>query len=277
MNNIISYILAAVMLIFLTEGAFAGLIVDQVRYQAGSDAKTKGKILISNNKIKFVEENGNTLAILNLNTGEMIQVDNRGRRYVVAKPEDYVKFFGEATARMKTELEKQLAQLPPDQRAKIQQNMKAQGISFPGEDKPVKLDLKKTGAVESIAGFKSNKYEVYEDGKLSEEVWVSAELGLDKELDMKKMADYMTEIKKATKQSSGLDEQEKVFKTLYDSGFPTKTVSHAIGGQGSYIEEITKVSPGDVADGEFQAPAGYKKVTLTEMLSADITSSPQKK
>jgi len=256
---------------FSLEKAFAGFIMEQVSYKKGGSEKKKGKIFISNNKIKFVEEqNGQAVAIFDLNTGEMIQIDNEGKRYIVTTPEEYFKFIQEMTDKMKTDLEKQLSKLPPDQRAKAEEMMKAQGMKLPGEGtKPKKVSLKKTDESRDIAGYKSKKYEIYEDGKLSEEMWISRDISFDEELDMKKMASYMSEIKKISEKAglgySGLDEQERVFKEIYETGFPTRSVDYLSDGS-VYIEEIVKVNKADLSDGEFQPPAGYKKITLQEMI-----------
>jgi len=258
----------------LAEKAFAGFIIEQVSYDKKDSTRKKGKIFIKENKIKFVEEqNGQGVAIFDLNTGEMTQIDNEGKRYVVASPEDYFKFVQDITNKMKTELENQLSKLPPEQRAQAEEMMKSQGVTLPGQDSKARnLTLKKTDLSEAIGGYKSRKYEIYEDGKLSEEIWISDDIGFGSELDMKKMADYMSEIKKVSEKTgagqSNLDEEERIFKEVYQSGFPTRSVDYSSEGK-VYIEEIVKVNKADISDGEFQPPAGYKKVTLQEMIQPD--------
>ncbi len=251
--------------------AQAGFIMEQVAYKKGDSARKKGKIFINDNKIKFVEEqNGQAVAIFDLNTGEMIQIDNQGKRYIVTTPKEYFNFIQEMTNRMKSELEKQLSQLPPEDRARAEEMMKAQGMTLPGEtNTPKKITLKKTDATETIAGYKSKKYEIYEDGKLSEEIWISNDIKFEEELDMKKMASYMSEIKKISEraglQYSGLDERERIFKEIYESGFPTRSVDYSSDNT-LYIEEIVKINEAELSDSEFQPPAGYKKITLEEMI-----------
>lgn len=255
----------------LSSAAQAGFIMEQVAYKKGDSVKKKGKIFIKDNKIKFVEErNGQAVAIFDLNTGEMIQIDNEGKRYIVTTPEEYFKFIQEMTNKMRGELEKQLSQLPPDERAKAEEMMKAQGMTLPGEAaKAKKITLRKTDATETIAGYKSKKYEIYEDGKISEEIWISNDIKFEEELDMKKMASYMSEIKKISEraglQYSGLDEQERIFKEIYESGFPTRSVDYS-SNDSVYIEEIVKINRADLSDSEFQPPAGYKRITLQEMI-----------
>jgi hypothetical protein len=260
----------AINAITLAEKAFSGegIIMEQVRYKVGSSKKEKGKIWVLDNKIKFEEETGQAAAIFDLNSGEMIQIDRQGRRYVAAKPDEYFKFIQDITSRMKSEMEKQLSQLPPDKRAQMEQMMKSQGMSLPGSStKPKNLRLQKPGKEESIAGYKSVKYDVYEDGKLIEEIWTSSDV-LDNEIDMKKMSNYLQKIKDISENAGGMafnPEAQMVYKEVFESGFPMRTVEHE-SEDGTYIEEITKVSKANLNDSEFLAPTDYKKITLQEMM-----------
>lgn len=258
-----------VVLVGSVRESFAGIVMERVMYKKGSVAKQKGRIYISKNKIKFTDENEQTVAILDLNSGEMIQVDNAGKRYTVAKPEDYFKFIEETTVKMKAEIEKQLSKLPPEQRAQMEEMMKSRGLLPSDRVKQRKLVLKKTDVFEKIAGYNSRKYEVYEDGRLIEEIWVSKDVGFDKEVDMKKLANYMMEIKKIGERAgfgySGLDDQEKEFQEIYESGFPMRSVDYSPSGD-TYIEEVTRIQNTSIPDQEFEIPSGYKKVTLEELM-----------
>lgn len=260
----------AISAVTLAENAYSGegILMEQVRYKEGSSKMEKGKIWVMDNKIKFEEETGQAAAIFDLNTGEMTQIDRQGRRYVAAKPDEYFKFIQDITTQMKTEMEKQLSQLPPDKRAQMEEMMKSQGMSLPGSStKPRNLKLQKPGKQESIAGYKSAKYEVYEDGKLIEEIWTNNEV-LNNEIDIKKMSDYLQRIKDISENAGGMafnPEGQAVYKEVFESGFPMKTVDHR-SGDGIYIEEITKVSKANLSDSEFVPPNDYKKITLQEMM-----------
>jgi hypothetical protein len=132
----------------------------------------------------------------------MIQID-RQVRYVAAEQTNILNSF-EILPQMKSEMEKQLSQLPPDKRAQMEEMMRSQGMSLPGSStKPKNLDLQKPGKDESIAGYKSVKYEVYGDGKLIEEIWTSNEV-LNNEIDIKKMSNYLQKIKDMSENAGGM-------------------------------------------------------------------------
>lgn len=265
-----SIIVILVLLIFTASQVIAGFVLEQERYEKGTSKKLKGTIYIQENKVKFFDEEGQFSAIFNLETGEMMQIDNMSRTYTSAKAKDYFKFFKEYALKMKTAMQQQLAELPPDQRAQAEEMMKRQGIELPGSNSvPVKIELKKTGDISKIAGYESVKYEIYRNGKLDEEIWTSKEVGLENEIDMNKMTEYMSELRKIEESLGGASsvskEAEQVYIEVFGSGFPMKTTDYPVSGT-SIVEEIVKVSRKQIESSEFRAPAGYRKVPLEQML-----------
>lgn len=274
MNRLLTLIFLLVTLSALNlcgEVSFAadGVIMEQERYQKGNSTKERGKIWISDNKIKFEEGSGRAAAIFNLNTGEMIQIDKQGKRYVSAKPEEYFKFIQELTLKMKSEMEKQLSQLPPDKRAEMEQMMKSQGMTLPGNHpKPKSLTLQKTNKDQKIAGYASLKYEIYEDGKLKDAIWTSSDV-VKGEIDIEKLSNYLEDIKDISESATGTvydSEGQRIYKEVFQSGFPMKTVGYESDGN-IYIEEIVNVSKANVAETEFIPPQGFKKISLQEMMT----------
>ena len=265
-----SIIVILVLLIFTASQVIAGFVLEQERYEKGTSKKLKGTIYMQENKVKFFDEEGQFSAIFNLETGEMMQIDNMSRTYTSAKAKDYFKFFKEYALKMKTAMQQQLAELTPDQRAQAEEMMKRQGIELPGSNSaPVKIELKKTGNISKIAGYESVKYEIYRNGKLDEEIWTSKEVGLENEIDMNKMTEYMSELRKIEESLGGASsvskEAEQVYIEVFGSGFPMKTTDYPVSGT-SIVEEIVKVSRKQIESSEFRATAGYRKVPLEQML-----------
>jgi|GEM_PF-731813 len=269
-----SYLLIAVAFAgvgFLASGASAGIIAEQVRYTEGSAKRDVSKLYISKNRLKFNEEGDNTIMIFDLNTGEMIQIDVQGKKYVRAKPKEYFDLVREMREEMKKKMEAQMANLPPEYKAKMEQMMKAQGFDMgEGDSKPRSVKVNKTSQRATIADYSARKFEIYIDGKLDEEVWMTNDATFTNEFDTKKMAKFMSEFRKAGKemgQGGYFEEQEKLFKEVYSIGFPLKTIEHAESGP-SHVEEITKVTTTDIPEKEFLPPDGYRRVTVREMMMA---------
>ena len=265
-----TFVIILILLFFGTSQVIAGLVMEQQRYEKGSSQKIKGTIYMQDNKVKFFDQEGQFSAIFNLDSGEMIQVDNRSRTYTSAQAKDYFRFFKEYAQRMKQAMQQQLTELPPDKRAQAEAMMKKQGIELPGSNPvPVEITLKKTNDTTKIAGYEAVKYEVFRNGKLDEEIWTSKDVGFEEEIDMKKMTDYMSELRQIEDSFGGTNsvtkDSEQAYIEVFSSGFPMKTTDYPVSGN-SIVEEIVKVSKKQIDSSEFMAPVGYQKVTLEEMV-----------
>lgn len=260
----------------LAKGVFAGLIIEQVSYEKGSSQKEKETLYVSKNRVKSVREGGHEVTIFDLNTGEMILTNNEKKTYVIAKPEELFQSAQDAMAKARAQMEEQMSKLPPEQRAKIEEMMKSHGMKQPGASKPENLTLKATGATEEIAGYKSQKFEIYKNGKLDREVWTSKDVIPSSELDPKRMADYMKEMQQMAAKfnrgkediNSDLNEETRIFNQVFETGFPMRSVDHS-SDNSAYIEEVVSVTKNDIPDREFQPPTGFKKVTLQQMMSGE--------
>lgn len=261
--------IVAVFLLFNVYQSFAGLVMERERYEEGGQ-KVRGTIYMQDNKVKSFDEEGQFSAIFDLNTGEMIQVDNLSKTYSSTKAEDYFAYYKQYSLKMKTAMMQQLSELPPNQRAQAEGMMKRQGIELPGNNvRPVDVTLKKTGDTNKIAGYEAVKYEIYRDGKLDEEIWTSSYVGFQEEIDTKEMIEYLSELRKiedSMRGSSLLSQaSEQTYTEVFSTGFPMKTIDYPLSGN-SIVEETIKVSKKRIDSSEFQAPKGYKKVPLQQML-----------
>ncbi|MGB7292141.1 MAG: DUF4412 domain-containing protein [Thermodesulfobacteriota bacterium] len=256
--------------ICLSEKALAadGIILKQVRYRKGSPDKLKGKVLISDNKLKFESDVPKQAMILNLNTDDLIIIFKDARQYITAKPNEFFEDAEELNKKWIADKMKQLSLLPPDKRAQMEELMKSQGVILPdGLTRSKTLSFQKSNQDETIAGYKSTKYEIFEDGKIAEEIWVSDSVAKD-EIDLQKTANLFKEFAYLNRRESGTTvspQGKEIYREVFESGFPMKKTSHEPDGT-VYIEEITKVSKENIPDSEFVPPNDYKKITLQEMM-----------
>jgi len=256
--------------LFSAYQSYAGLIMERERYEEGSSQKIKGTIYMQGNKIKSFDEEGQFSAIFNLDTGEMIQLDNISKTYSTTQAKDYFAYYKQYALKMKAAMMQQLSELPPNQRARAEGMMKRQGIELPGNNvKPMKITLKKTGDTNKIAGYESVKYEIYINGKLDEEIWTSSDVRIQEEIDMEKMIDYLSELRQIEDSMRGSNsfsqESEQAYIEVFSTGFPMKTIDYPLSGN-SIVEEAIKVSKKKIDGSEFQAPKSYTKVPLAQML-----------
>lgn len=225
------------------KAAYPGLIMEQVNYQQGSNDKEKVTIYVQGNKFKQVENSGpfSPAVIFDLNSGDIMFVNDEKKLYILLNRNEYLKYIESVIAENKD-------------------------VSTSSRN----VTLKKTDETAAIAGYSSRKYEIYDNGKLQSEYWVSGDAGFSQELDMDKMSKLMNEVKRISQNVGGSasisDNEYKIFEEIYKDGYPMKTVYHSPEGDKTFIEEIISVKKQDLPLTEFQPPAGYEKITYQDIL-----------
>ncbi len=228
----------------LVEKAYSGLIMEQVTYEQGTPDKQKITLYVQDNKLKQVEnsEPFSPAVIFDLGTGNIVFVNDEKKLYIVLNREEYLKYIESFMSETK------------------EQTKATKDVT-----------LKKTDETEDIAGFKSKKYEIYDNGKLQTEYWVSKEPGFAEEVDLDKMSRLMNDVKNISQNIGGSasisDKEYKIIREIYEDGYPMKTIYHSQDDDNIIIEEIVNVKKQDIPSGEFQPPAGYEKITYQDILN----------
>jgi hypothetical protein len=240
-------VIVALVAIFAFAGfekaAFPGLIMEQVGYQQGAGDKQKVTIYIQDDKFKQVENGGpfSPAVIFDLNSGDIMFVNDEKKLYIILNRDEYLKYIESVIAENKD-------------------------VATSSRN----ITLKKTDETAAIAGYNSKKYEIYDNGKLQSEYWVTSDSGFSEELDMQKMSKLMNEVKRISQNVGGSasisDNEYKIFQEIYEDGYPMKTVYHSPEGDKVFVEEIITVKKQDIPPSEFQPPAGYEKITYQDIL-----------
>lgn len=268
-KNFFNLLILTIFAFVFSNFSYAGIVMDQVRYElSNASKKDKGLILMQSNKMLFKDLTNNISTLFDLNKDEMVIIDHNKKIYTVAKPEDFAKAAEDVAKKMQAEIEKHLENLPPEQRESVKKMMEKNG-NFPmvqATNSSV-ISISNTGKAEKIAGYSSKKYEVFRDGNLDEEIWVSNEIGFQKEIDISKMSRLMKEFKKISKKFGGGDvtNEEAYIEIFEKGGFPMKTVDHSFG-NAVYVEEVEKVTGRDISDSELEVPSDYKQKTLDSII-----------
>jgi hypothetical protein len=223
--------------------AHAGLIMEQVDYQQGDSNKQSVTIYLQNNKSKQIQNGGPfpPTVIMDLNSGDIMYVNHEKKLYIFLNREEYIKYMGSVMSENKTDT-----------------------------DVSRKVTLKKTDESASIAGYNSKKYEIYENGKLQSEYWVSNDPVFYQEIDLDKMSKLMSDLKGMSQNVGGSasisDDEYKIFKEINEGGYTMKAVYHSPDSDKVFVEEIVSVKKQDIPQSEFQPPAGYEKITYQDIL-----------
>lgn len=221
----------------LGKGAHAGLIMEQVDYKQGDSNKQSVTIYLQDNKSKQIQNGGPypPTVIMDLNSGDIMYVNHEKKLYIFLNREEYLKYMKSVMEENKSETD-------------VKSN----------------LTLKKTDQTATIAGYSSKKYEVYENGKLQSEYWVSNDPVFSQEIDIDKMSKLMSDLKGGSASIS--DDEYKIFKEINEGGYTMKAVYHSPDSDNVFVEEIVSVKKQDIPPSEFQPPAGYEKITYQDIL-----------
>ena len=268
-----------------TAPASAGWVIDQVM-KGGGDDNNRQRLFLQQNRLKTLVMDGANVTnavVMDLDAQTITQIDYKQRAYTTATAAEYAALMrqgfekmGEAAGQMQSqmkELEEQLKNLPPEQRRQIEAMMKqAQGAQRPSaapqakpEDcTPDKVDVKRTGKSITVAGYEASGYQVFTNGKLDSEVWIAPAITAAREIDPQKLERMMKEMMKALPhcpprgQMFGADPMWKLMK----DGYPVRSVDK----DGGSVIEVVKAESRSLGATEFQAPAGFARKTLQEMM-----------
>lgn len=266
--------------------ASAGWIIDQVMRGGGSDETHRQRMFLQSNRLKTVSLEGPSVTqavVMDLDAQTITQIDYKARTYTTATAKEYAELMrqglekmGETMGQMQgqmKELEAQLKNLPPEQRQQIEAMMKqAQGAQRqtaqpklkPEDCAPEKVEVKRTGKNMSVAGYDAIGYQVFANGKLDSEVWIAPAITAAREIDPQKLERMVSEMMKAMPQCPPRGQMfgaDPVWKLMKD-GYPVRSVEK----EGGTVTEVVKAESRSLGAAEFQAPAGFARKTLKEMM-----------
>ena len=263
--------------------ASAGWVIDEV-IRGGGD-KHAHRLYLQSNRLKTVMLDGNKVTqatVMDLDAQTITQIDYEKRAYTTATAKEYAEMMKEGFAKMgeamgqmaaqMKEMEAQLKNLPPEQRRQIEAMMKqAQAAQKPQQPAlkpedcaPDKVDVKRTGKSVTVAGYDATGYEVFTNGKLDSEVWIAPAITAVREIDPQKLERMVKEMMKALPQCpprGQLIGADPVWKLMKD-GYPVRSVEKA----GGTVTEVVKAESRSLGAAEFQAPAGFARKTLSELM-----------
>lgn len=152
---------------------------------------------------------------------------------------------------------------------RMKEQMKAQGMSdmslpVPGGEASVEeVRVERAGSGGNIAGYATQKFRVYADGDLYEELWVATDKGLLREVsDMEALARFSG---CASRMMGGETvESSAEYKRLMQSGWVLKSIEHD-NGYSEVMVEVKAIDEKSIPDTEFEIPAGYEETSLDRL------------
>jgi hypothetical protein len=258
----------SIVTLFFTVNSYADVQfeMEQKEMSPESVGQIKGKVKGDNLRMDFFE-NGNRLEGSMIYRGDMkeiIMINHDDKSYLVldqATMNALAKQFEQAMSQM----EEAMKNMPPDQRAKMEEMMKQKMPGAYGGGTYVAPVLKKTGTG-SVNGISCTKYDVFKgDVKVRQHCvanWNSIQGGEEMMTVMLQMADFMDQMAKSfSKAGNFVGDQVQFERSVFNqlrqlNGFPVQTIEYD---DGKVEAESTFKSSekGNIDAADLEPPAGY--------------------
>jgi hypothetical protein len=217
------------LLILMFQECLAGRVIEQVvRDREGNASKVI--TYFSDSKFRSDHPNGGLTTMIDFKEDRMVMIDHLSKHYVE------VRF-----SQWEREVAERLKKLVPDTQPKSR-----------------KIVIKETGETPILNGFRTEKVQIFADGELIEENWVTRDVALEEiEKVMDRVAlgftkEFKTEMK----------ESREIYEKIKALGFlilvKDYTITHGLGGVD--VLEVKKIEKRELEDEVFLPPKGYQRV-----------------
>jgi hypothetical protein len=248
---------------FAAGAASAGVYVELVNHDIpGNTTELAQKMYVEGGNGRFVDVEGRA-TIIKGNT--MYIVDDSDQTYIVfdkATMEQLAKQISAAMGRMK----EQLAKMPPEQRAQIEQMM-AKTPGMGGEDQKWEVEAVDSGKSDKVDGRACRVWDVKRNGELDDQLCVVPFSQLPGKENFQAVfanfAKVFEEMAKSVPMLSGVMSNEFTAQAKVN-GFPVRSRAYENGKLGDE-EQLVKIWREEaVPPAMFEIPAGYKPKKMPE-------------
>ena len=238
----------------ISQAASAGVYVEMVDHELKAGTTTLSqKMYVQGGNGRFVDADGRATLIKD---GTLHIIDDATKTYV-AVDKATLELLAKKIAATREQMKEQLAQLPPEQRAQMEQMMP--GLAG---DKPRTVEYLDTGKSDKVDTRACRLWDVKRDGQLDDQICVVPYSALPGKENFQavfaKFARVFEEMAKSVPELSGMmssefSAQEKV------NGYPARLRGYDNGKLGD-TEQLMKVWREEAIPASmFEIPAGYKK------------------
>ena len=246
---------------FTCSTASAGVVMDIVTKDASGSMVDQMKIYAQGDAIRMEQVAGGDDTVMIFRGNEFLVVNNREKNYMVLDEAMLASISDQVSAAMK-EMEAQLAAMPPEQRAMVEQMMKGQmGAMMGGDaDKPPPPRAVSIGSGE-WQSRSCEKFEVFEENVKTQLVCAADLDDIDGSEELmgafRNMAEFMVKLTESLPMAQEQASNPLELMNQID-GFPVHTIQYENGkvDQESWLESVDEK---DLEAALFSPPEGYKR------------------
>jgi len=244
--------IALSLLLFMTTAAnaWAGWVITEQ-----SQGKTS-QFYIQDNALK--DNNPAMVTLFDVEKGKIYFYKPKERVIWTGAPNQFLEEMEQAR---RTELEALMATAPPEKRAAMRKGLDAQMKAI---KTPQKYQVKIVGPADGgkVAGHSTQKYQIFVENQLQEEIWLANLPGLGKDLDLAKFAKLSRSFLAPGVRSWETDPKILAVRA---KGWPLKSIEYGPGGEKDE-SLVTGVEKRQIKKFLFDPPKGYRAVTLMQIL-----------
>jgi hypothetical protein len=252
---------------------FAGSVMELVTTEYHDESPVTGTVEISTQdgasrmEVTSVSSDESGGMIFREKSREFIAIDHGQKEYYVIDEAAMERIGGQLSTAMQ-QMQDALADMPPEQRAMAEQMMK-QHLPAPAQA-PAPMTVRKTGATETINGFRCEYYEVQQQGAKIRELcvadWSDIDGGREAADSMLAMAGFFDKMAQQFSSGSGMDvmgQQRELFQHMRElGGYPVLTREFDDSGRVESESRLKSAGTSDIDPALFDPPHGYRKKDL---------------
>ena len=241
------------------QGAFAGVYVETVDQNLTTGTSgIKQKMYVQNGVGRFIDNDGRGSLIKG---DTMYMIDDKDKSYVVFDKATMQQLATKLNAEM-TKLKEQLAKLPPEQRAQMEQMMGGAGGMLAGDGQKWTVEVTDTGKTDQVEGRSCKLWDVTRNGELDEQICVVPYSALPGKENFQAVfanfAKVFEDMAKSVPMLSGMMANE-FSAQVKTNGFPVRRRGYE---SGKLSDEVTLVKTWreeNIPAATLEIPAGYKQ------------------
>jgi hypothetical protein len=226
---IISGLMIHLFMILMFQECMAGMVIEEVHKDMEGRASTVLRYF-SENKFRTDHPDSGLTTIIDFKEDRMVMIDHSSKSFVEIK-------FSQWEKEVAKRLKEDLPAIKPKAR---------------------KIIVKKTGEKATINAFQTEKIEIWADGELIEENWVT------RDVEMRDVEKVMDKVAQGFSKQFRLEMKEgrEIYEQLKSYGFPILIKDHTItyGLRPIDVLEIKRLEKRELKDDLFLPPSGYQRI-----------------
>jgi hypothetical protein len=254
--------------VFVAGQALAGVVVTATETDLTDNKASATTIYLDQDRMKVAD--GERVMIFRGDLKRMWTLNAKDHSYIEITP-DSMKQMQDRLAGVRAQMDARLAQLPPEQRARIEAMMKSSGGGPaglggpPGAGAPAaaeKIAYVKAGVSKTVGAWRCDVYSKTVNGTKEEDLCIApvTTVGLNGGdfQAMKGFADMMGAMTQQNARGNEYFSFDAMSKAIGFQGIPVETVFYT-GGKAERKNALSKVDRTAIPGNAFELPAGYKK------------------